>query len=114
MKLLVISVELQKKKKHYGKKAGKKKDISCCRDNHGIQNKKRNTHRQGKKDILLQFTSSKGTSPFLQFEIFMKFKRLRRKQNKNKALLTFAFKKSLKTTLPSQNQEFRHGYEARS
>ena len=67
-----------------------------------------------KKDILLQFTSSKRTSPFLQFEIFMEFKRLRRKQNKNKAMLTFAFKKSLKTTLPSQDQEFRHGYEARS
>ena len=49
-----------------------------------------------------------------QFEIFMEFKRLRRKHNKNKAMLTFAFKISLKTTLPSQDQEFRHGYEARS
>ena len=43
---------------------------------------------------------------FLQFEIFMKFKRLRRKHDKNKAMLTFAFKKSLKTTLPSQDQDF--------
>ena len=115
MKLLVISVELQKKKKHYGKKSGKKnKDISYCRDNHGIQNKKRNTHRQGKKYILLSLQAQKGHLLFLQFEIFMEFKRLRRKRNKNKAMLTFAFKISLKTTLPSQDQEFRHGYEARS
>ena len=76
---------------------------------------RKETHTdKGKKDILLQFTSSKRTSPFLQFEIFMEFKRLRRKHNKNKAMLTFAFKKSLKNNITVTGSGFRHGYEVRS
>ena len=39
----------KKRRNTMAKNQVKNKDISCCRDNYGIQNKKRNTHRQGKK-----------------------------------------------------------------
>ena len=54
----------KKRRNTMAKNQVKNKDISCCRDNYGIQNKKRNTQKQGKKDILLQFTSSKKVISF--------------------------------------------------
>ena len=113
--LLAISIEVQKKKKHDNKKSGKKtKTFLAAEVEIEFKTMKRNTHRQGKKISCCSLQAKKGHFLFCNLRYSWNSKGLRRKQNKNKAMLTFAFKISLKTTLPSQNQEFRHSYEARS